>query len=65
MNCTLSFCQNLARMDRAAYRCSPSSPDSSSVVVHNLHIVRSAVSPEEADSPLAVDPDAVLTGPDA
>jgi len=30
------------------------------VVVHHLHVVRTAVSPDEADTPLVVDPDAVL-----
>jgi hypothetical protein len=31
------------------------------VIVHNLNIVGLAVTPNEADSPLIVDPDAVLT----
>ena len=32
-----------------------------SVVVHNLHIARPVVGPAEADAPLCVDPNAVLT----
>ena len=35
-------------------------PNSSSMVVHDLHVVRSVIFPTEAYSPLAVDPDAVL-----
>jgi hypothetical protein len=34
-----------------------------SVVVNDLHLLRSGVRPHEADTPLLVDPDAVLTGP--
>lgn len=33
-----------------------------SVVVNDLHLLRSGVGPHEADAPLVVDPDAVLTG---
>jgi hypothetical protein len=32
------------------------------VVVHDLHVVDVAVSPDEADPPLVVDADAVLAG---
>lgn len=32
-----------------------------SVVVNDLHLLRSGVGPHEADPPLVVDPDAVLT----
>src|SRR5690625_7730874 len=34
-----------------------------SVVVNDLHLLRSGVRPHEADPPLVVDPDAVLSGP--
>src|SRR5690625_3266913 len=34
-----------------------------SVVVNDLHLLRSGVGPHEADPPLVVDPDAVLSGP--
>jgi len=34
-----------------------------SVVVHNLHVVGVPVVPPEADTPLIVNPDAVLPGP--
>src|SRR5699024_12523987 len=34
-----------------------------SVVVSDLHLLRSGVGPHEADAPLVVDPDAVLSGP--
>src|SRR5690554_4670175 len=34
-----------------------------SVVVNDLHLLRSGVGPHEADPPLVVDPDAVLPGP--
>src|SRR5699024_1708955 len=33
-----------------------------SVVVNDLHLLRSGVGPREADPPLVVDPDAVLSG---
>src|SRR4051812_6970018 len=36
---------------------------SSSVIVHNLDIPRGSLAPFEADPPLIVDPDAVLTAP--
>jgi hypothetical protein len=34
-----------------------------SVVVNDLHLLRSGVGPHEADPPLVVDPDAVLSDP--
>lgn len=36
-------------------------PGRPSVVVHNLHIIGPAIGPDEANSPLVVDADTVLT----
>jgi hypothetical protein len=36
---------------------------SSFVIVDDLHLVRVSIAPSEADSPLIVDPDAMLTRP--
>lgn len=33
-----------------------------SVIVHYLNVMRLAVPPDEADSPLVIDPNAMLTG---
>ena len=44
----------------ASFRCSHSYPNSSSVVVHDFHVIRSVVFPAEAYPPPPVDPNAVL-----
>ncbi len=55
------FAQNLARMD-GAQAVGGGHVEASSVIAQDFHVIRIAIKPDQAEAPLVIDAQAVLSG---